>query len=157
MNLHQLASETIDNKFTPAKMLQGSDALEGTAKQRALRVYLVEDSPHVRDLLLDFLNVPGEIEIVGHADTEAESVADILAQPVDAVIVDLRLREGSGMGVIENLRKADLNPQPKIIVFTNHPFAEIRKRAAQLGADYFFDKSADYDSVRTTLQNLRAH
>ena len=103
------------------------------------------------------MNVPDEIEIVGHADTEAESVADMLAQPVDAVIVDLRLREGTGMGVIEKLRKAALNPQPKIIVFTNHPFAEIRKRAMQLGADYFFDKSADYDSVRTTLQNLRAH
>ena len=157
MNLHQLASATSDNKFTPAQMSQGTDTVDAVAKPRALRVYLVEDSPHVRDLLLDFLNVPDEIEIVGHADTEAESVADMLAQPVDAVIVDLRLREGTGMGVIEKLRKAALNPQPKIIVFTNHPFAEIRKRAMQLGADYFFDKSADYDSVRTTLQNLRVH
>ena len=111
----------------------------------------------MRDLLLDFLHVPGEVEIVGYADTEAESVAAILSQPVDAVIVDLKLREGSGMGVIESLRKANLSPAPKIIVFTNHPFPEIRRRATQLGADFFFDKSADYDSVRTTLQTLRAN
>jgi DNA-binding NarL/FixJ family response regulator len=122
-----------------------------------LRVYLVEDSAHVRDLLLDFLHVPGEVEIVGFSDNEADSVAAITRQPIDAVIVDLKLREGSGMGVIERLRKADLTPSPKIIVFTNHPFPEIRRRAMQLGADYFFDKSADYDSVRTTLQLLRAH
>ena len=128
--------------------------MEG-AVSRALRVYLVEDSPHVRDLLLDFLNIPGEVEIVGFADTELDSVAAIIAEPVDAVIVDLKLREGSGMAVIEKLRAANLNPQPKIIVFTNHPFPEIRKRAMNLGADYFFDKSADYDGVRTTLQGLR--
>ena len=130
--------------------------MEG-AVNRPLRVYLVEDSPHVRDLLLDFLHIPGEVEIVGFADTEDESVAAIIARPVDAVIVDLKLREGSGMAVIEKLRKASLAQQPKIIVFTNHPFPEIKKRAMKLGADYFFDKSADYDSVRTTLQGLRAN
>lgn len=128
--------------------------MEG-AVNRPLRVYLVEDSPHVRDLLLDFLHIPGEVEIVGFSDTEAESIAALISDPVDAVIVDLKLREGSGMGVIEKLRKANLSPQPKIIVFTNHPFPEIKKRAINLGADYFFDKSAEYESVRTTLQGLR--
>lgn len=109
----------------------------------------------MRDLLLDFLHVPGEVEITGYADTEEESVAAIIAQPVDAVIVDLKLREGSGMAVIERVRRANLDPQPKLIVFTNHPFAEIKQRAMKLGADYFFDKSADYEGVRTTLQALR--
>jgi DNA-binding NarL/FixJ family response regulator len=128
----------------------------GTAgSKRPLRVFLVEDSPHVRDLLLDFLHDPGAIEIIGYADTEDDSVAAILAQPVDAIIVDLKLREGGGMAVIERLRKANLTPSPTIIVFTNHPFAEIRQRAMKLGADYFFDKSADYDSVREVLQAMR--
>lgn len=131
--------------------------MEGATKYRPLRVYLVEDSAHVRDLLLDFLHVPGELEIVGYSDTEAESVAAIISQNVDAVIVDLKLREGSGMAVIEKLRKANLNPPPTLIVFTNHPFPEIRRRAMQLGADFFFDKSADYDSIRATLQDLRTH
>ena len=126
-------------------------------KHVPLRVNLVEDSAHVRDLLLDFLHVPGEVEIVGFSDNESESVAAIIRNPVDAVIVDLKLREGSGMGVIEKLRGAKLTPAPKIIVFTNHPFPEIRRRAMQLGADYFFDKSADYDSVRSALQALRSH
>jgi DNA-binding NarL/FixJ family response regulator len=129
--------------------------MKGAIKQRPVRVYLVEDSAHVRDLLLDFLHVAGEVEVVGYADNEAESVEAIIAQPVDAVIVDLKLREGSGMAVIERLRTADLHPRPKIIVFTNHPFPEIRRRAMQLGADHFFDKSADYDSVRATLQAMR--
>ena len=156
MNLHQMTSETYANTTISAHQQREIKFMDGTSVLPALRVYLVEDSPHVRDLLLDFLNEPGEVEIVGYADNEIESVAAILANPVDVVIVDLRLREGTGIGVIKKLRCANLNPQPKIIVFTNHPFPEIRARAMHVGADYFFDKSADHDSVRTTLQVLRA-
>jgi two-component system, OmpR family, response regulator len=155
MNLHPLVSDTTVNNAARHTHLQGSEFMEGALKKRTLRVYLVEDSPHVRELLLDFLHVPGEVEIVGFADNESDAVAAMLAQPVDVAIVDLKLREGGGMAVIERLRKSNLFPQPKIIVFTNHPFPEIKKRAMQLGADYFFDKSADYDSVRITLQALR--
>ena len=146
-----------NSKPPPQNSSSLMESMKVLTARRALRVFLVEDSPHVRDLLLDFLNVPGEVEIIGHADNEIESVAAILADPVDAVIVDLKLREGSGMAVIEKLRASPMITQPKIIVFTNHPFPEIRARAMQLGANYFFDKSADYDSVRTTLQGIRAH
>ena len=129
--------------------------MDVAANLRTVRVFLIEDSPYVRDLLLDFLHAPGEVEIVGYADTEDDAVAAIIAQPVDAVIVDLKLREGSGMAVIQRLRKASLNPPPTLIVFSNHPLPEIKQRAMKLGADYFFDKSGDYDSVRATLQALR--
>jgi DNA-binding NarL/FixJ family response regulator len=155
MNFHQLAIESKDNE-SPSSAVSPQFAVKKIATiSPPVRVYLVEDSPHVRDLLLDFLHEPGEVEIVGYSDTEDESVAHIIAQPVDAVIVDLKLREGGGMAVIERLRKANLNPSPKIIVFTNHPFPAIRQRAMSLGADYFFDKSGGYESVRTTLQALR--
>ena len=156
MILQDMSTEKSENQSPPRSNSQDNNSAAPGSARPALRVYLVEDSPHVRDLLLDFLNIPGEMEIVGDADTEVGAVAAILADPVDAVIVDLKLREGSGMAVIEKLRHANLNPQPKIIVFTNHPFPEIRRRAMQLGADYFFDKSADYDSMRTTLLSVRA-
>lgn len=157
MNEHQLITEFANKHDAPQSISPGSGVMNDATKHLPLRVYLVEDSAHVRDLLLDFLHVPGEVEIVGFSDNESESVAAIIRHPVDAVIVDLKLREGSGMGVIEKLRGAQLIPAPKIIVFTNHPFPEIRRRAMQLGADYFFDKSADYDSVRSALQALRSH
>ena len=159
MNIRKISVPTSQapNTGSPLSSLPENGKTIGTGTRAPLRVYLVEDSAHVRDLLLDFLHIPGEVEIVGYADNETESIADMMASPVDAVIVDLKLREGSGMAVIEKIRKANLVPPPKIIVFTNHPFPEIKRRAMQLGADYFFDKSADYDSVRSTLHMLRAH
>ena len=152
-----MIQESLRENSSRPKNHPGPERMEDITKLRPIRVFLVEDSAHVRDLLLDFLHVPGELEIVGYADNEAESVAALIANPADAVIVDLKLREGSGMGVIEKLRKAHLSPEPKIIVFTNHPFPEIKKHALKMGADYFFDKSADYESVRTALQAMRIH
>jgi len=120
-----------------------------------LRVFVVEDSRYVRELLSDYLQVPGEVEIIGFADSEGESVARIQAEAVDAAIVDLKLKEGSGFGIIQRLRTARPGPPPTIIVLTNHPFPEIRQRCLDLGADYFFDKSLDYGKLHETLQSLR--
>ncbi len=138
-----------------ATILQSLDAFGGAAVRAPLRVFLVEDSPEVRDLLLDYLHVAGEVEIVGYADTEDDAVAAVFAKPVDAVIVDLKLRLGSGMEVLRRLREAGQIPAPTLIVFTNHPLPAIRARAMKFGADFFFDKSIDYEKVRGTLLALR--
>ncbi len=140
---------------SPATILQSLDHFGGIGVRAPLRVFLVEDSPEVRDLLLDYLHVAGEIEIVGFADTEDDAVAAIVDEPVDAVIIDLKLRIGSGMTVIQRLRAARQVPAPTLIVFTNHPLQAIRERAMKLGADYFFDKSIDYEKIRSTLRTLR--
>ncbi len=123
---------------------------------RLLRVFVIEDSPNVLDSLLVYLHIPGQVEIVGLADTEDEAVAAILAGAIDAIIVDLNLREGNGLAVIEKVRRAGLTPMPRIIVFTNHASPEIKQRALQLGADFVLDKSAEQDELRNTLQTLRA-
>ena len=155
MNLHQTRTGALPGKSRTSTATQAGDGDFSLALP--LRVYLVEDSPHVRDLLLDFLNVANEVEIVGTADNELESVAAILADPVDVVIVDLKLREGSGMAVITKLRKARMKQQPKIIVFSNHHFDAIRQRAMQLGADHFFDKSTEYEALRAEIYAVRSH
>lgn len=151
-----MRSKTLDNESSPDNHLQTANADNARPERRATRVYLVEDSPHIQDSLLVFLHAPGNVEIVGFADNELEAVAAILADPVDAVVVDLSLREGSGMAVIEKLRCANFTAQPKIIVFSNQSQPEIKMRALQLGADYFFDKSTESENVRATLRALHA-
>lgn len=156
MNFSGAAPESGSEELSPRpEVRKAADTSTGTTRA-PFRIFLVEDSPHVRDLLLDILHVPGAMEIVGYADAEDDAVSAILAHPVDAVIVDLKLRAGGGMSVIKRLREAKLRPEPTLIVFTNHPLPEIKARALKLGADYFFDKSADYESVQATLRALQA-
>src|SRR5438552_13726710 len=89
-----------------------------------LRVFLVEDSASIRDRLGDFLTEPGKVEMIGFAATEADAVRQLATQPVDVAIVDLNLKEGTGIGVIESVRALNATAPPTIVVLTNYAFPE---------------------------------
>jgi DNA-binding NarL/FixJ family response regulator len=121
----------------------------------SLRVFLVEDSQSVRDRLNDFLSEPGKVELIGFAETEAEAVRVLRALPVDVAIVDLNLKEGSGIGVIETIRALHATAPPTIIVLTNYAFPEFETACRERGADYFFDKATQFGAVKLLLQSIR--
>jgi DNA-binding NarL/FixJ family response regulator len=128
-------------------------ALESGA--RPLRVYLVEDAPSFRDRLFDYLAEPGEVEMIGFAETEAEAVQRLRAEQPDVIIVDLHLKAGSGFGVIESVRALRPSPPPTIVVLTNYAFPEFEAACRARGANYFFDKSAQVDALKALLRTLR--
>ena len=121
----------------------------------ALRVFLVEDSPSIRDRLSDFLSEPGKVEIVGFAATEVDAVRELSTQSVDVAIVDLNLKEGTGIGVIESVRAVHASAPPTIIVLTNYAFPEFEVACRERGADYFFDKSTQFGAVKLLLHSIR--
>ena len=126
-------------------------------RDQPLRIFLVEDSNSVRDRLTELLNVPGEYEVVGHAENEAESVAELLRRPVvDVAIVDLNLRKGSGLGVIASVRARYPHSPPLIVVLTNYAFPEYEVASRARGADFFFDKSTQFGAVKALLAEMRA-
>lgn len=121
-----------------------------------LTVFLVEDSASVRERLTDFLSDPGEVEIVGYAESEASAVEWLRREPVDVAIVDLNLKAGSGFGVIAALRAAHPAPPPVIVVLTNYAFPEYEIACRERGADFFFDKSTQFGSVKALLDDLHS-
>ena len=126
-----------------------------TVVTQPLRVVLVEDSPIIRDRLIESLTATGKIEVVGHADSETTAVAALAAGAWDAVILDLQLKQGTGLGVLKALA-AGRPAGAKVIVLTNYAIPQYRDRSLALGADYFFDKSREYDRVRNVLEEMAA-
>ena len=111
------------------------------------RAYIVEDSPTIRTNLIETLQELADVEPVGTAETEHEGKR-WLAQnddEWDIAIVDLFLREGSGLNILEACRAR--RPHQKIIVLSNHATRDVRWRCAQLGADAVFDKSTEIDDL----------
>ena len=113
----------------------------------ALRAYIVEDSPTIRENLIETLHELAEVDAVGLADTEREGKAWLAqhSDDWDIAVVDLFLREGSGLGVVESCRGRRRGQ--KVIVLSNHATSDIRRRCAQLGADAVFDKSTEIDAL----------
>jgi DNA-binding NarL/FixJ family response regulator len=110
------------------------------------RAYIVEDSPTIRDNLIETLQELAEVESVGTAETEHESKRWLAQNEYwDLAIVDLFLREGSGLNVLEAARSR--RPGQRVIVLSNHATRDVRWRCAQLGADAVFDKSTEIDAL----------
>jgi DNA-binding NarL/FixJ family response regulator len=118
------------------------------------RVYIVDDSSTVRNNLGETLKELAGIEPVGATDGEHEARRWLAANEWDLAIVDLFLREGSGMNVLQALRKTRAGQ--RIVVLSNHSSADVRWRCRQLGADAVFDKSTEIEALVDYCVQLRA-
>lgn len=112
-----------------------------------LKTYIVEDNATIRENLIATLEELADIEAVGTADTENEGKAWLQSNEGrwDLAIVDLFLKQGSGLGVLSACR--DRKSWQKVVVLSNYATADIRKRCAQLGVDAVFDKSNEIDAL----------
>jgi len=114
-----------------------------------LRAFIVEDSPVILLNLTAALEElqPTRVRVVGHAADEENAVRQLqeLGSDVDLIIIDLFLKQGSGLGVLGALARADL-PARRIVV-TNYATPDIRLRCQAMGAHQVFDKSIDLDAL----------
>lgn len=119
-----------------------------------LRVFIVEDSPLIRDRLVEDIGNDAGVQVVGYADSEQEAVVSIERAHPDALIVDISLRAGSGLGVIRRVRQKFPRDTLCIAVLTNYGFPDLRRKSIECGADYFFDKADEYERVGELIQGL---
>ncbi len=117
-------------------------------------VFIVDDSPVVRDRLIHLIAEVPQIEIVGHADIAFEAIQSIRRLPPRAVVLDISMPGGSGIYVLESIMKE--KPRPTVIMLTNFTTDQYRRKCLQLGADYFFDKSCEFEKVTDVLRDLPA-
>lgn len=109
------------------------------------RAYIVEDSSTIRDNLVATLKELARFEPVGATESEHEAKRWLAGNAWDLCIIDLFLREGSGMNVLEACRRRA--PGQKVVVLSNHSSRDVRWRCQQLGADKCFDKSTELEQL----------
>ncbi|WP_407278461.1 response regulator transcription factor [Aromatoleum evansii] len=121
-----------------------------------LKVLLIEDSPLLGSLLGAMLEELEGVAVVAVAGDEAEALQALQERRPDLAIVDLNLREGSGLGVLRALRaKPECYGRPATAVFTNHAHAHLRERCRALGVDRFFDKALEMDALLDYVEAVR--
>ena len=118
-----------------------------------LRVLLVEDSPIIREHLIEGIATSGRVKVVGYADTESQAVTALEKDECDVIILDLGLAEGSGLEVLKYAR-SDIAYSPVVVIFTNYTHPNSRKQMMKLGADYFLSKAEDFDRLRRIMEGL---
>ncbi len=112
-----------------------------------LKVFVVEDSATIRQNLVAALEEWAPVQVVGHADSAGDAIDHLLQSPppCDLAILDVMLRQGSGIDVLNALRKA-ASPLRRVVL-TNYATPLIRDHCLALGADRVFDKSGEVDAL----------
>ncbi len=92
------------------------------------------------------------VEQVVEAQDGREAVELARSYAPDVVVLDLHLPVLSGLEVLAVL-KAEARP-PAVIVLTNDAYDRYRAVCMRGGADFFFDKSRDFDRVVAAVSEL---
>lgn len=119
-----------------------ADAEQAPRDSSMLKVFLIEDSALLQELLGGMLSELDGVDFCGCADGEAQALQRLAEAPVDLVIIDIELKQGSGIGVLDALQTdSDRYGKPRKVVLTNYAHATMRQRCDRFGMDAFFDKS----------------
>jgi DNA-binding NarL/FixJ family response regulator len=119
-----------------------------------MKVFVVEDSAAVRERLVEMIREVEDVEVVGEADSYDAAVRGILDTRPDVAILDISLATGSGIEVLAQVRSA--LPGVRGIVLTNYVSPQHRRASAEAGAEYFLDKSVDFERIPEILRRMRA-
>lgn len=119
-----------------------------------MKVFVVEDSLVVRGRLVAMLGETQQVEVVGESDNPADAVSGILCLRPDVVVLDIKLSGGSGIEVLKQIRQRA--PSITTIMFSNYADPGYRQRYLAAGANYFFDKSGEFEKVRDVIKHLIA-
>ena len=120
-----------------------------------MKVFVVEDSAAVRERLIEMVRDLEDVEVVGEADTFGRAVTGIRDTMPDVAILDIKLANdgGSGIDVLNALRKE--LPALRAIVMSNYVTPQHVKASADAGAEYFLDKTSDFERIPEILERMR--
>jgi len=121
----------------------------------ALRAFIVENSPVIRENLAGTLEEMANVEVIGSAGDEESAVhwmSRESARNADVVIVDIFLNSGTGLGVLRAAQR--LGVPGRRVVLTNYATDEVRHRCTKLGADRVFDKCRELEELISYCADL---
>ncbi|WP_233837803.1 response regulator [Paraburkholderia sp. ZP32-5] len=106
------------------------------------KVFLVDDATEVRVRLARLLALIRGVEIAGACGGVGDTLGRILASQAHVVVLDPCFAGETNLRLIKALSRA----QPSIIsiVLTNHGATAFRRACQAAGADFFFDKTAEF-------------
>src|SRR5215467_10265610 len=117
-----------------------------------MRLLIADDSELIVDRLIASLEAIKGVEVVDRAGTVEEASEAVRTLRPDVVILDMRMPGGSGLDVLGSMKKDQVSCV--VIVLTNFANPQYRKKCLASGANFFLDKSTEFDKVGDVLRSL---
>ncbi len=140
-------------RFDPLELNKWQEQQRTTTPQA--RVLVADDAEHIRDVIRITLEEAGYDVVL--AATGAGAVTALQSTPLDLVLLDLKMPNGSGVDVIREARGT--NGDLPVIVITGYPNSDLMHQALQYSPLLVMAKPVDpdalLDAVRKALRGSR--
>lgn len=127
-------------------------AAKSTVSATLLKVLIADDHPAMRMGLAMVVNNQADMRVVAEAASGPEAVALCAAQPIDVVLMDLRMPGGNGLEAIAAITAA--HPHLRVIVLTTYDLDEDIYRAMRAGAKAFLLKDSPMTEIADAIRQV---
>ncbi len=113
--------------------------------KKSLKVLLIDDCPHVREMIELALSSTIEARITFlHTENSADAISILTSNDIDLIISELDMPGGNGFELLSSKRQLGISAP--IIIFSSST-KHLNKKLLTLGADAFFLKSQGIEEL----------
>jgi DNA-binding NarL/FixJ family response regulator len=117
-----------------------------------LKILIVDDTEIVLERLFDMIAELDSVDSVLKSNSYNQTVELIKQQAPDVILVDLQLPGKNGIELLKYVKRN--YPAVKTIIVTNSASEFYRDLCNSLGADYFIDKSTEFEKIPGIIEAI---
>lgn len=121
---------------------------------KQVKAAIADDSAIVRSRLAEKIRKLQGIDVIWQANDAFESIKLFGELKPDVFILDVQMPGMTGIEMLKEIKALE-NPDVTFIVLTNYPLPILKKKSIDAGADYFFDKTTEFDKVVDIIKNIK--
>jgi DNA-binding NarL/FixJ family response regulator len=118
-----------------------------------LVILIVDDSELIVEKMIGLLEDQDHIRIIIQASSYPEAAILIDEIQPDVILMDIVLRERTGIDLLRSIQEKYQGSMLPVIL-TNHAGQHYRDACRKLGAQYFFDKSNEFECVPALINEI---
>ena len=117
-----------------------------------MRLVIADDSSMMRERIKNQIKDIDDVIVVGEASNGKIALEMVLEFDPDLIILDLNMPEMGGVEVL--MRIKEIPVRTKVCILTNYSFPQYRSRCLAMGADYFLNKSEDFEKTSLVISDI---
>ena len=110
------------------------------------------ESSLLRKRIKSLFDITKNVTVVGETENGVEIPQLIRKKEPDPVILDIRMPGMNGIEVLNKIRELKLNVM--VCMLTNFPYPQYKKSCLEAGADYFLNKTEEFDDINIVIPGL---
>jgi len=126
--------------------------MTSAAQKQKRKVFLVDDHPLVREWLTNLINQQADLMVCGETESAPEALQAISQAKPDVAIVDISLKDSSGIALIKTLKQSE--PDVAVLILSMHDESLYAERALRAGAKGYIMKRETTKKVIDAIRRI---